>query len=465
MAIVRVSDLLARLNTHAQTAIRKADANNSGSLSAAEIPSVTASLQAEVASARRPGYSLSVPGFNDAFARYASSVLQRADTNADGSLSDAEQRRLPTMLADNVLEVMGRPTTPVIPTDPVVIPTVPTPVRGGTFGISGTVPANKVTLKTILDRGLNRPTAMAFNPTDKTMWVVNFGDDSSVIVRDAGTSRQSAKRFQDDSAHFMNNPMAIAFARGRNEFATVQDTDNDYNAGHHGNMFMGPTLWTADTRIFQGGTQSHLDMLHHSPNAMGIAAGADGTRREYWVANGMEGSLDRYFFNTPHALGADDHTDGLTYRYGKGSLRRVPGVPSHMALNAGGTLFIADTGNGRIATFDTTRASMRGNPTAAHHGETPLVAATGPALQTFAGRSAGLKAPSGLILKGDNVVVSDYATGHILVFGSDGQVKGDVDTGLGPNTLMGLTETPSGALYVIDSKKNRIVEVTVGATA
>ena len=83
---------------------------------------------------------------------------------------------------------------------------------------------------------------------------------------------------------------------------------------------------------------------------MGIAAGSPATGvdpREYWVFNGNSGSVDRYFFHQTHQLGGDDHSDGETIRYAEGQLKRVAGMPGHMAHDvASGKLFIADTGNG-----------------------------------------------------------------------------------------------------------------------
>ncbi len=86
----------------------------------------------------------------------------------------------------------------------------------------------------------------------------------------------------------------------------------------------------------------------------GRRAGRD--PREYWVFNGLDGAIDRYYFYEPHVLGGDDHSDGVTLRYAPGALRRVSGVPGHLALDvASGSLSICDTGNARVARLDTTQ--------------------------------------------------------------------------------------------------------------
>ena len=56
---------------------------------------------------------------------------------------------------------------------------------------------------------------------------------------------------------------------------------------------MGPTLWTNDGSIYNGGHATHYDMLHDSPNGAGIAW-ESGTA--YWIFDGWHQSLTRYNF-------------------------------------------------------------------------------------------------------------------------------------------------------------------------
>lgn len=344
------------------------------------------------------------------------------------------------------------------------IPAAAPAVATGRFGIDGVVPASRVRLRVLLDQQLSRPAAAAFHPRDGSLWIVCRGDDSSVIVDAPGTAQQRVRRFQDDSDHFMNNPLALAFSRTRVEFATAQDTANDYNGKAAPNHFMGPTLWTADRQVYQGGAASHLDMLHHSCFAVGIAAGARPTagpdRREYWVFNGESGCIDRYFFNAPHVLGGHDHADGETYRYGSG-LRRVANVPGHLALDeTSGVLYIADTGNGRVAKLDTKLPVTGATPTAGHHNETTIKRVPNATLASVT-QTGVLSRPAGLILSGGLLVVSDHGTGRIVVLHPDGTVLGDADTGLGAGALMGLVEAPGGKLWALDGRGHRLVEVSV----
>lgn len=422
-----------------------------GRLSPAERSKLPTEIQNDISASA--AQTVAVSDAQKAFDAAVSAAVSKADTNGDQSLSDFERGRITGSVADNIRAVTALPSTP----------STPAGSTAAAFGINGTISASKVTLKTILKQGLSGPTGIAVNPRDKSVWVVNRGSDSSVVIDRVGTSGQVAKLYRDSSDHFMNNPMAIAFSTGFNEFATVQESDNDYN-GHaaHGNMFMGPTVFTANRSIYEGGAASHLDMLHHSPNSVGIAAGANASKREYWVFNGNSGSIDRYFFNQPHQLGGDDHRDGTTFRYAAGALKRVAGVPGHLAFDAStGELFIADTGNGRIARLDT-KAQGQASPIAAYHNETPLYGVKGPQVSSVTARGA-VTNPSGLIIFKGQLVVADYATGHIKVFTKSGQQVGDLDTGLGAKAITGIAAGPGGELFVLDAKKSQLVQISVKA--
>lgn len=454
---IRNSELLSALTRNASEAVGRADRNSNNMLTKKEQRSVAPEVRDDVAEFRKGKRRVYVSRFLSDFEARAGAAISAADVNGNGALSAAEQASLPAWLENNVAVVLG--STPAPSPEP-----TPTPAGEGVFGISGTVPASRVVVRTLLSRGLDTPTAMAVNPHDGALWIVNRGDDSSVVVDAVGRSNQRSVKYRDDSDHFMNNPMAIAFSKGRNEFATIQDTDNDYNGRAYGNNFMGPTVFSADRSIYDGGASSHLDMLHHSPDSVGIAAGEDSRSREYWVFNGDSGAIDRYFFHEPHELGGHDHSDGETFRYGAGSLKRIAGVPGHLALDERtGTLYIADTGNHRIARLDTRGDVSDATPIRGYHDETPLYRVGGARIESVTSSSAGLVAPSGLLLQKGKLVVGDYATGHVKVFTQDGELVGDLDTGLGANALTGLAASPDGTLLALDAKRDRLVEIEVRA--
>src|SRR5262249_41028970 len=120
--------------------------------------------------------------------------------------------------------------------------------------------------------------------------------------------------------------------------------------------FMGPVLWSSDLTIFAKkdphGLGSHLDMLHDSPNCMGIA---HQEANVYWTFDGVSGSISKYDFKQDNGIGNDDHSDGTTYRSVKAQRRRPRGAQSHMVFRPEDKmLYVADSGNHRVAKLDTT---------------------------------------------------------------------------------------------------------------
>jgi hypothetical protein len=313
----------------------------------------------------------------------------------------------------------------------------------------------------LLRTHLKRPSALAFHPRDGSLWILNHADHSLVIVERPASSKRRVVRLVDTQPHFLWSPSGIAFSRGGSEFATSQDA-----GAYRG--FMGPTLWPGSRAKFKPGIRLgsiHLDMLHHSPHSAGIAAGLDEARREYWVFNGSEGSIDRYFFNQPHPPGDNDHGDGLTYRYATGELERRPNVPAQLALDrASGDLFVADTGNARVARLRAT-PSLEGSRIIDLGGpkEGPLHLMPDTTVETLVPPSAGLRAPVGLALHAGTLWVGDYATGRIHLFQLDGTAVRTLDTRLGANSLTGFAIGPGGWVYALDSRRNRLVRLRAGA--
>jgi DNA-binding beta-propeller fold protein YncE len=315
--------------------------------------------------------------------------------------------------------------------------------------------AAKPAVQVVLRSKLDFPTGLAVDPRNGSLWIVNRGNNSITILQRPGSRRPAVLHSVDASRHYLWQPSAIAFSRGGDEFATAQDVGG-FGTG------MGPTLWSGKAALYRGNpalNRIHLDMLHHSPQSVGIAAGADEARREYWVFNGAARSIDRYFFNEPHPPGGNDHGDGLTYRYAARELARRSKVPGHLALDgANGHLYIADTGNRRIARLvvsteiGPTRLLDGGTPV-----EGPLYDVPGSELETVVPPSGGLKAPSGLVLHAGRLWVGDYATGRVHVFRLDGTRVRVVNTGLGRDSLTGLARSPDGWLYLLDARRNRLL--------
>lgn len=295
-----------------------------------------------------------------------------------------------------------------------------------------------------------------------------------------------------NSWHFMRRPSGIAFGvesttltpddpraldpiTGQpllTEPATYDDifaTCHEHWTGNFTDQpaFIGPSLWTADPAIYNGNNGSfewsngsHLDMVHATQNCVGIAWERDNV---YWVVNGEEGTLDRYDFGVPHVPGAADHDDGEVTRYNLDApLSRIPDVPSNLVMRDG-VLWVADTGNGRVARFDTAQemspdgmfqtfealpAEMMAGSMSTTLDRAALEAAWGADVE-----------PSGLAFLGDVIVVANHATGHISLFTTDAEEIRTIDTGLGAG-IGGLT-VMDGVIYFAHMTERRIYRVDV----
>jgi hypothetical protein len=317
--------------------------------------------------------------------------------------------------------------------------------------------------------GLAVPRDLDFHPARRhELWVVNRGFEGTVTLSDAGLATQRATAYADaalgigmapggavvkmDShrSHFMQQVIAVAMG-AEGTFATC----------HEGTQqFMGPTLWDGDTAVYAkrdlpgwGQLGSHVDMLHQTPQCLGIAHDRDNV---FWVSDGTAGNIVRYDFRRDHGPGHDDHSDGVVRRYPEATVRRVPDVPGHLALDReSGWLYYADPGNARVV-----RLQTRGG-------------AVGRALAPFAERLAeysevrgatvevvvarGLTRPAGLALANGRLFVSDHATNEIVAFDVQGRELQRVKTPA--SGIMGIALGPDGKLWYVDGAANAVVRV------
>ena len=315
--------------------------------------------------------------------------------------------------------------------------------------------ADAATWTVVLDKKLATPSALAFNPNQPgELWVVNRKDDSVTILPKIGAK---PVRYADQALHFLEFVDAIAFS-DNGTFATCGDSSNEYHGNGEPNGFMGPVLWPADLSDFESlgpdAAKVHLDMMHDTPNCMGIAAATGNT---YFVFNGLAGSIDRYDFGEPHVNGGTDHTDGGKLRYKGLGLKRVEGVPSHLAFDAStGMLFVADTGNGRVMRLDTETGSVSGK-IKQYKEEVKLQVMTGATAEVLIGD--GLQQPSGLLLYEGFLYVADAASGQLHAFTLEGVQVNQIDTGLGEGHLAGIAVGPDERLYLVDRTGNQVLRL------
>jgi hypothetical protein len=267
---------------------------------------------------------------------------------------------------------------------------------------------------------------------------------------------------------------ASAFAFGSyhsefdNQFASAQESRNTYDGQAPPNNFMGPALWPSSLSHFAVVNQanqrlgSHLDMLHESPNGMGIAHDSGNA---YWYNDGYYEELVYYDFQDDHDTGGEDHDDGIVRRYSEITPTRSANIPGHMILDkANGILYISDTGAGRVLwvnTDDTSTTStniMNSNtqmdPVLAEYSEITGV--------EWGVMDTGLASPSGIALHGDTLFVSQNGNGKISAYelasnGKSGTHMQTVNTNA--NSIMGLEVGPNDKLWYVDAGLNRIVRI------
>lgn len=348
-------------------------------------------------------------------------------------------------------------------------PPPPPGVKAPELG-SGDHTATSVTLTQIAgpSNELKNPRDLAFNPRKPDeLWVVNWTDESAVIISNASTSSRTSQRRRDPMApHFMARVTAIDFGADATTFgvpgtfATCGESRNTMDGTQPADDFMGPTLWSSDLSIFAiknpYGLGSHIDMLHTAPLCMGIA---HQEANIYWTLTGLTGSIVKFDFKNDHGVGHDDHSDGVAYRYVMGQVKYVSTVPSGMVYRAADAmLYFSDTGNGRVAKLDTKSGKV--GKTLPTSDDSTFYEVTGATLTDVVPASSGLVSrPAGLEIKGDLIYVADDANGRITAFTLSGERVNWLDTGLPKGSLGGMAFGPDGKLYFADRLGNRVLRI------
>jgi len=239
-----------------------------------------------------------------------------------------------------------------------------------------------------------------------------------------------------------------------------QDANNNING-----FFSGPTLWDSDLSIYAAVNQenggllgSHLDMIHQSPYSMGIEYA--GLGNIYWVFDGYHSSIVRYDFETPHEIGGHDHSDGKVWRYDEVSVSRQEGVPSHMILDDNaGFLYIADTGNQRILKFNVNSGNF--DYELDPYGESLEEYWMMENAEWEVYINEGLDKPTGIDIYENRLVVSDYASGDIIIYDISTNTPyelGRIDTG-NENNIMGIKIGPNQKIWYINYEKDEVVRI------
>lgn len=318
----------------------------------------------------------------------------------------------------------------------------------------------------VLSVGLNRATDLAFNPDfTNELWITSAGSDSLHVIHNPGEPNQTQKGYYDKSKHFLEEVITISFGPN-GTFGTCGDTRNTYDGLAFDQMdFMGPALWPSIEQDFvtygPDAQNMHLDMLHSSPECMGIAAAGGNT---FFTFNGFHSVLGYYNFagnhpDVPTGHGGEDHKDGKKRIFEDVHLTRVDGVPGHMIYDFDtDLLYVADTGAGRVLQVDTSTASWSGTLPSWEDDGT-LMTLSGTTVVEVVKASDGLQNPSGVALHDGVLYVADHATGWIHAFTLDGVKRNSLNTGFGVQSLGGITVGPDGKLYIVDMAKDRVLRI------
>lgn len=312
---------------------------------------------------------------------------------------------------------------------------------------------------------INKPRDLDFKPNTNEMWVVNYGTTNGgnvVIIYNASQPDQSSQYRKDShTGHFMMYPSALAFS-DNGEWGSSSEIKNTSNSG---STFMGPALWSGDTsitaRVFQNNwvngypLGSHLDMLHQSPFAMGIAADS---LKVFWVFDGWNGNICRYDFNIDHSPGYDNHSAGKIWRYSDIAVTRTVGVPSHMVLDRNSKwLYFIDGGSKTVKRMNTLTGTIVGNLTAPNEQLTLYKNVTGATQQTI---DTYTSQPCGMDYFNDRLIVSDYVTGEIKIYNTavaTPTLMGTIATA--QTGIMGVRIGTDGKIWFVNNTQNTVVRI------
>lgn len=330
---------------------------------------------------------------------------------------------------------------------------------------------NPITVTTIGSSAdsIDTPRDLDFKPNSNELWVGNRGTANGsdvVIFFDAGTLSQfSQKRKDTHTSHFMRTVSAFEFGDD-GKFACVSEIQSTQGGN---STFMGPALWSGDTNIFAKVFQnnwdpgyplgSHLDMLHQSPFAMGIA---HDSAMAYWVLDGHNGNICKYDFVKDHGPGYEDHSAGKIWRYTDVSFTRVPYVPSHAVLDKStGWLYYIDGGPKQIKRMDTHSGTITGNLTPPSTGSETLADYKQVEFATVETLATLPTQPCGIDFYRDRLIVSDYTTGDIYLYSTAGvfTLLQTIQTGL-PG-MMGVKVGPDGHIWCVNETQNKVYRIDV----
>ena len=315
--------------------------------------------------------------------------------------------------------------------------------------------------------GLANPSDIEFQPGTGKAFVMNRKDDSLLVLHDPNGSDPDIERKggEDDvvgANHFLAKPSGMAFS-DNGDWASIHMEDKK-TQGPTGTPadFMGPTLWTGDTDILDGGHASHLDMLHNTPNGAGIAWVSGNS---YYVFDGYHESITFYDFRNDHGLGGADHTDGQILRCLEGEVSWNEDTVAHLVHDGEErVLYIVDTGNNRIIAMDTSSGALGGPIPGANYdglgvGQRNYMDAVDWWVVADT-EAAGMEEPAGMEMHDGVLYVTDHTQGAVYAFDkTDGALLDFLDLDVGGNALQGMGIDDNGVLWFVDQDAETVFRV------
>ena len=310
---------------------------------------------------------------------------------------------------------------------------------------------------------VNTPRDLDFHPNGD-LWVINTGTESgggsTVKVTNPGMTGQSSLRQQDGNAwHFMSLPSGIAFSNNEN-FATSTSV-LDANHSPQNGLFTGPSLWSSDPAIYaqpSGGNGSHLDMLHESPECMGIASQEDNV---FWVYDDYNNDIAMYDFAEDHGPGNSEHDDGRVLRYQGMGLNAInTTIVCHLELDkAKKWLYFVDGGNQRIIRLDITSGVLGGAPSwGPYETLAEYKKVLGFTWEIVA--DTGLIEPAGIDIIDNRLVVTDHSNGDIIFYDVSNIPATEIGR-LQTNEpgIMGVVLGPEGKIWYANHLFHKVVKI------
>ncbi|MBL7938682.1 MAG: hypothetical protein JNL43_04910 [Flavobacteriales bacterium] len=316
------------------------------------------------------------------------------------------------------------------------------------------------------DQDLLVPRDLDFHPdrARNELWVINKDvpstGGSTVMFTAPGEPDMDFLQQRDINArHFMSLPTGIAFGDNGNFSTSPGIWDANQNQATT-TPFTGITLWSSDPAIYAmnlfGPLGSHLDMLHVTPKAQGLA---HERWNRYWVVDGHNQDVVMHDFRADHGPGNDYHGNAIIHRYPEVSITRDPGdhIVSHCVLDKHTNwLYVVDHGGQRILRLDTRSGSIAPGspdfgPFESYVEYEDMEGATVEVLIT-----TGLQEPAGIDLVGNHLLVSDHATGEIIIYDMSNAFAEQGRISTGAPGIMGIEVGPDGRIWYVNATTNAL---------